>query len=110
MDFLGDDFLKMFLFSVLGSTADTHSCVSFLREGGLGSEIISCPLVSDSHLSCVWESPDECRLWIPWEMTSGYVSLFRVYLGRQWIHVHASVPVACGQISEIFHVKVDFGS
>ena len=34
----------------------------------------------------------------------------RIYLARQWIHVHAYVPVACGQICEIFHVKVDFGS
>ena len=43
-------------------------------------------------------------------MTSRCVSVFRIYLGRQWIHVHASVRVAWGQISEIFHVKVDFGS
>ena len=42
-------------------------------------------------------------------MTSGFVSVFRNYLGLQ-IHFHVSVPVPCGHISEIFYVRVDFGS
>ena len=42
-------------------------------------DIISRPLVSSSHLSCVWL--EECRIWILWEMTSGYVSCIPCLLG-----------------------------
>ena len=79
------------------SACDLHAKVDSDPVRTENLDTIFCPSVARSQLYCGWDSPDEHRIWILWEMTSWYVLVFRICLGRQWIHALASVPIACGQ-------------
>ena len=63
----------------------------------LGNGTLFCPLVSGSHLSCVVSRLMSTGIGFLWESTSGYVSVFSTWLGRQWIHALPSVPVTRGR-------------
>ena len=71
-----------------------------------------CPVSRCPAVTCLvfWSRLMSTGIRVLWCMTSRHVSVFSVWLGRQWIREHASVQVDFGQISEIFYVKVDFGS